>query len=1184
MNDQPANITLDNTYLTTIMDIKKPTRVDSKRRVNILPRTKLITIGEETLNYDKTLNDSKQQLNPSSLLKTQPDGFASLNKFQRQTTMPPLEPKRTDTLNDSNNNCNADTCWKKLSKKVSGFLHSLPFSTLTTSIIVLELFLDDLRILLLPKEIDRPIDLFIFASALLFCCEILLSCLFVENYLFSFFNFVDILSTASLIPYVSSVSPDTDIQQFTFDQHSNSILSVFLNNTHITKTSKASLMGTKLSRLYSILRVLRVFSLGRIYKHNLNKIINKTEKIVITSKKKQKFKQQRRKSMNIKNFEDKMKFFMEVHKLIKTEEKDVETTTQGHLNPIILKNFQEYAKLNESKNKIKFDKEKDESEEIHESSEDGIGPKIFLSNIVQNQQKYLGSKTLVNEVKMIDPLFTNELIENSNTIVNQIFRSKSGSFDAEDELDLKKPKKSPKVKVTEKPANICPCNITKPQKNSLRSIISQKKDSITSDTNFSSNINRPILSPILLGTSLRVDKKCHLCGRIITPSNINETIIKSVAGDNKDKLLSTILSVRKEKKLQFNDKIKIEYANSSDESSKSSSDISPAERDKPAVRKSSKSSKDITTLLANISSILPIRKKKTLSSRELEYFKFPDLANSISPRKDELEKSKTAFKMSKVSSILKDDGEVVSPCLTQRTDKEKRSSAFYFLDNISPAKKSVISAQTLYKQSTKQFILNEPYDVPDDLSIRKHKRRPTRKQSIYRRSKLNIADDDDCMDVKFFKAFPKDSSATNKKLAFSLSKTVTIKVVFIILIILFVNPIIDEDNYNSPENLYQYEVDRLADFFASGRTDFFYDRLHTMLYDEEFISDNDFEVVEFGFSDVRLRSEFNITDVFNSDVIFHNETIFNSTRVEDRIYVDNAYFYLVYNDYGQNQLHAILNILKICFIGFNLWCFSFFFMLDINKTIVVPLEELFNTMRNRIIKTETLYYDVSKDVEKFKSNYEEIFGLEKFFRYTSSLIIRCIGIRFYNFFVPRILAKVDHSSKKGIFNQLKGVIMVIKLRQFDSLIKKHGENFMSIYSKVINIIDVCVFENFGEVLKIDGDTIIIFFDINFLDNLEDDVKMKNVEQEQQKKNTLDAAIQSRENLKKTISNFSLMTAIRIHSRLKHFNFSVNENIEINITLHKGRLNLFLINTTEKLDICIFSSYLKKCIEINVNFK
>ncbi len=63
---------------------------------------------------------------------------------------------------------------------------------------------------------------------------------------------------------------------------------------------------------------------------------------------------------------------------------------------------------------------------------------------------------------------------------------------------------------------------------------------------------------------------------------------------------------------------------------------------------------------------------------------------------------------------------------------------------------------------------------------------------------------------------------------------------------------------------------------------------------------------------------------------------------------------------------------------------------------MIPLEDLFNTIKSRKIYTESICYEVDDIVEHQKSSFnqlyeEEIFEFENFFRNMSHMLIKVLG-------------------------------------------------------------------------------------------------------------------------------------------------------------------------------------------------
>jgi hypothetical protein len=898
-----------------------------------------------------------------------------------------------------------ESWWSKFSEKMEKYLHSGPFAIFTTFVIIVELFVEDFRVIFFPKETDIYVDHYIFASALFFVVEMLASCFFVKNYLFSFFNFVDILSTASLSPYFSIyLDEHFHHQEYTYENTDGNILTMFFKNTHITKASKASLAGTRLSRIYSIFKVLRVFSLGRIYKHNLDALVKKNEEIIIKHKNKQKIKTQRRKSVQIHSLEDRLKFFKQVHQVLNIPEsaggqadggkrgdpgssnKDI----SSNINPVIIKNFYEYA----VKNEIKRESEKKDS-------------------IVRRRMDVM----LKEESGYEDPI--NTVYEEgfgTNAIINEIL--KDGDF-----------------KSRHSGTNFCKCQNQSP----LNTIVSATND-----------------NHILI----KIEKKeevCKECGMPKLKNQLMESVKTFVDNDDEE-------------------------------------------------------------------------------DREEDIKEIENVVND-----SQMNKSK----------------EINSP--------KRKDSAFKFLNkfNISPIRKPNLRKFKTYDE--KQIPQPEIKEIEplDKIDLRVQKEAD---------NKVNEKEEDYTM--KFFNDFKNPNGEHGTKLSISISKAFTMRVVLIVLFVLFLDPFVSLDNYTTSSDLYSYQLDVLANYLATNNIDAVLSSINKITTDEQFMEDNDFELIELGFTDINIRNDYNLTDLFPVDMIYRNETVYNNTRMLDRVYINNPYFYLIYNNIHFNDLIAIFNMMKILFIAGCLWLFSFIFVYDVNNVVIVPLEELFDVMRNRKIENESLYYNVDKaiedDMKRYTHLYEDILSIERFFRQMSYLIVKVIGIRFYDFFRPRLVEDDNDAAVKKASRttyDLKGYIMVIKISNFNGIITKLGEDSVPLISKIVGIIDLAVFENYGEILKINHDTIIVFFDRSYLENLEGGGGgscLLNFKQKSQ-------------NIKTYLANSSLLSAIHIISRVKTL-ITDYQGIDMNISLHKGKINSFLVNTDSMIDMCIYSKNLKKVLQ------
>ena len=82
---------------------------------------------------------------------------------------------------------------------IERFLDSRGFQIFINILTVYALFADDFRTAFFPKSADDGFDSIIIICMIFFSLEIVLSVLSKENYVFTFFFWLDIISTVSLI-------------------------------------------------------------------------------------------------------------------------------------------------------------------------------------------------------------------------------------------------------------------------------------------------------------------------------------------------------------------------------------------------------------------------------------------------------------------------------------------------------------------------------------------------------------------------------------------------------------------------------------------------------------------------------------------------------------------------------------------------------------------------------------------------------------------------------------------------------------------------------------------------------------------------------------------------------------------------------------------------------------------------
>ena len=134
--------------------------------------------------------------------------------------------------------------------EVNCFICSIIFQIVITLFTIISLFIEDIRVILIPKEYDTIVDMVNVGFIVLFSTEIFMS-LTISGYFCSFFFFLDILSTFSIVLDISLI---TDLLYNTNGSDG------FQLNILITQ-SKASRAAARAVRVMKIFRLTRVVKL-----------------------------------------------------------------------------------------------------------------------------------------------------------------------------------------------------------------------------------------------------------------------------------------------------------------------------------------------------------------------------------------------------------------------------------------------------------------------------------------------------------------------------------------------------------------------------------------------------------------------------------------------------------------------------------------------------------------------------------------------------------------------------------------------------------------------------------------------------------------------------------------------------------------------------------------------------------
>lgn len=138
-----------------------------------------------------------------------------------------------------------------ISRRIVENNYVVAFTTLLT---VYALIGDDLRLICTNKPADMTFNVFVFVCLFVFAVECFLSCLGKDDYYLSFFFWLDVISTASLVLDLSWVSEE--LQGGSGDEEEN------MSNLRGGRTAR---VGAKAGRVVRVLRLVRILKLYKAY-------------------------------------------------------------------------------------------------------------------------------------------------------------------------------------------------------------------------------------------------------------------------------------------------------------------------------------------------------------------------------------------------------------------------------------------------------------------------------------------------------------------------------------------------------------------------------------------------------------------------------------------------------------------------------------------------------------------------------------------------------------------------------------------------------------------------------------------------------------------------------------------------------------------------------------------------------
>jgi len=145
-----------------------------------------------------------------------------------------------------------------LKEKINNFLESTFFNIFITVVTVWALFGDDIRVIAVTKESDVIFSILTIIVFVVFCVEVFLSSYATQDYIYGFYFWLDIISTASLLLDIGWIS-DVIFQTGGGAGGGQSAAS-------IAKAARASRIGTRAARVIRIIRLIRLIRIIKLYK------------------------------------------------------------------------------------------------------------------------------------------------------------------------------------------------------------------------------------------------------------------------------------------------------------------------------------------------------------------------------------------------------------------------------------------------------------------------------------------------------------------------------------------------------------------------------------------------------------------------------------------------------------------------------------------------------------------------------------------------------------------------------------------------------------------------------------------------------------------------------------------------------------------------------------------------------
>jgi len=152
--------------------------------------------------------------------------------------------------------------WKK---RICIFLDSTPFLVFTSLLTIIVLFASDIQIAFLRVEVDKTFNICQCIILGIFLIEFILNCLAKKDYLFSFFFYLDLIATISIIQDIDWIINPI------LGYSSNTATSNRKKSVQASKAMNKVSSASRATRILRIIRIVRLIRMVKLYKNYINK-------------------------------------------------------------------------------------------------------------------------------------------------------------------------------------------------------------------------------------------------------------------------------------------------------------------------------------------------------------------------------------------------------------------------------------------------------------------------------------------------------------------------------------------------------------------------------------------------------------------------------------------------------------------------------------------------------------------------------------------------------------------------------------------------------------------------------------------------------------------------------------------------------------------------------------------------